>query len=114
MWSKRLSLAHDHRDAAGDGELRIQDIYIFLLYDNFFPVASVQKFVIFLRSTTLVCVCVCVCVCTCMPMHACICNFTPQKGFSTGLAWNTHWINDSWLEFPTSPKVGPQPCFLPL
>ena len=48
------------------------------------------------------------------PMHACICNFTPQKGFSTGLTWNTHWINDSWLEFPTSPKVGPKPCFLPL
>ena len=56
--SKRLSLAHDHRDAEGDVKLRIQDIYIFLLYDNFFPVASIQKFVIFLRSTTLVCVCV--------------------------------------------------------
>ena len=54
------------------------------------------------------------CYSVCMPMHACICNFTPQKGFSTGLARNTHWINDSWLEFPTSPKVGPQPCFLPL
>ena len=63
--SGRLSLAHDHRDVEGDVKLGIQDTYIFLLYDNFFPVASIQKFVILLRSTTLVCVCVYVCVCMC-------------------------------------------------
>ena len=87
MWSKRLSLAHDHRDAAGDGELRIQDIYIFLLYDNFFPVASVQKFVIFLRSTTLVCVCVCVCVCArvCLCMHVSVISL-PRRDLV--LAWH--------------------------
>lgn len=68
--SRRLSLAHDHRDAEGYVKLRIQDTYIFLLYDNFFPVASIQKFVILLRSTTLVCVCVYVCVCMCA--YACM------------------------------------------
>ena len=95
--SGRLSLAHDHRDVEGDVKLGIQDTYIFLLYDNFFPVASIQKFVILLRSTTLVCVCVYVCVCMCA--YACtylyILMSLPRRDLV--LAWHTEYSLDKWF-----------------